>query len=186
MTVCLLLTVLAALLAAIDGEGFRDRFLRALVVFGVVLVAITEGLSLIGAIRRGPLILCWSAVLLVGLVLSIRQRSRFRFTPASLSADAIVLLCSAGIAIILALSAVTAAFSPPNSADAMAYHMPRVVYWAQAGSVAAAYFEDTLQAPPALIHAFIPPVITCVLQFSCSSMWATRTLVVSRMQLQYK
>ncbi len=135
MTVCLLLTVLAALLAAVEGEGFRDRFLRALVVFGVVLVAITEGLGLIGAIRRGPLILCWSAVLLVALVLSIRQRPRFRVTPASLNADAIVLLCSAGIAIILALSAVTAAFSPPNSADAMAYHMPRVVYWAEQSSV---------------------------------------------------
>ena len=39
-------------------------------------------------------------------------------------------------------------------------------------------------APPAFIQAFNPPSITVVLQFSFSSMCATRLLVVSRRQLQ--
>ena len=39
-------------------------------------------------------------------------------------------------------------------------------------------------SPPARIHALIPPSITFVWQFSCSSMCATRLLVVSRMHEQ--
>lgn len=116
-------------------DGLRDRFLRALVLFGVAVVAITESLGAIGAIRRGPLILCWSAVLLMALGWTFRRRFRLRFGRASLSTDPVVLACSAGIFVILAFTAVTAACSPPNSADAMAYHMPRVVYWAEQRSV---------------------------------------------------
>jgi hypothetical protein len=135
MTLCLLLAVFGGLIVAVHGEGFRDRFLRALVVFGVALVVITESLGAFDVIRRGPLILCWSTVLLMVLAFAIRQRPGFRFSHISLSADPVVLISAAGIIAILTLTAVTAAFSPPNSADAMAYHMPRVVYWAEESSV---------------------------------------------------
>jgi hypothetical protein len=131
----LLLAVVGALMAAVPGEDFRDRFLRSLVLSGVALVGITESLGSFDLIRRGPLILCWSAVLLIAIAAATRQRFRFRFALTSLSADPVVIVCSAGIAVILTLTAVTAAFSPPNSADAMAYHMPRVIYWAEQSSV---------------------------------------------------
>jgi hypothetical protein len=133
------------------GDGLRDRFLRALVLFGVALAAITESLGAIGAIRRGPLIVCWSAVLFIALAFAIKRiKQGFRFPPISLSADPVVLLCAAGIFVILALTAVTAAFSPPNSADAMAYHMPRVVYWAEQQSVRffpTPYFNQIMLQP---------------------------------------
>lgn len=128
----------------------RDRFLRALVVCGVALAAITEGLGAIDAIRRGPLILCWCAILSSALAWAIRRRLRLRFKPAPLGADPVVLLCLAAIVAILALTAVTAAFSPPNSADAMAYHMPRVVYWAEEQSVRffpTPYFNQIMLQP---------------------------------------
>jgi hypothetical protein len=124
-------------------------FLRALVLFGVALAAITESLSAFNAIRRGPLALAWIIVLAIALALAVRQRFRFRFTPAVLF-DPVVAVCAAGIVAILTLTAVTAAFSPPNSADAMAYHMPRVVYWAEAASVRffpTPYFNQIMLQP---------------------------------------
>jgi Dolichyl-phosphate-mannose-protein mannosyltransferase len=136
MTTSLLLVVFVALMASVRSSGgIRDRFLRAAVLFGAALVVITESLSAFRLIRGGALILCWAAVLAMALVFAGRRRFRLRYTPASLNGDPVVPLCLAGILAILALTAVTAAFSPPNSADAMAYHMPRVVYWAEGSSV---------------------------------------------------
>jgi 4-amino-4-deoxy-L-arabinose transferase-like glycosyltransferase len=161
MTFCLLLTVLGGLMVAVHGEGIRDRFLRALVLFGVALVVITESLGAFDMIRYGPLILCWSTVVLIALVFAIRERFRFRFAPTSLNADPIALICSAGIVAILTLTATTAAFSPPNSADAMAYHMPRVVYWAEESSVRffpTQYFNQIMLQPLAeymMLHSYL-------------------------------
>jgi len=138
--------------------AIRDRFLRALVLFGVALVAITESLGAFSLIRPGPLILCWSAVLLVALVYAARRPFRFG---TSLSSDPIVVVSTAGIVAILALTAVTAAFSPPNSADAMAYHMPRVVYWAEQSSVRffpTSYFNQIMLQPLAeylMLHTYV-------------------------------
>ncbi|MGH8070503.1 MAG: hypothetical protein ACRERE_35750 [Candidatus Entotheonellia bacterium] len=55
-----------------------------------------------------------------------------------------------GVGVILALVAVVALLSPPNTWDAMAYHMPRVVYWIQNRSVA---FYST----PDLRQLYMPP-----------------------------
>jgi hypothetical protein len=157
----LLLAVVGALMAAVPGEDFRDRFLRSLVLSGVALVGITESLGSFDLIRRGPLILCWSAVLLIAIAAATRQRFRFRFALTSLSADPVVIVCSAGIAVILTLTAVTAAFSPPNSADAMAYHMPRVIYWAEQSSVRffpTQYLNQVMLQPLAeylMLHTYV-------------------------------
>jgi hypothetical protein len=129
------------------GDGIRDRFLRALVLFGVALVLITESLSAFTLIRRGPLALCWIVVLLSVVALAALQRSRPRLR---LRVDPFVLFSLAGMAVIFTLTAVTAAFSPPNSADAMAYHMPRVVYWAEQSSVRffpTGYFNQIMLQP---------------------------------------
>jgi hypothetical protein len=111
----------------------RDLVLRATVLVCAAVWAITETLSLFGAVRRIPLAIAWIAVLAAGFVLAWRRgwivairAPRFHW---------VVVAFSAACATIVALTAIAAAFSPPNSADAMAYHMPRVLYWAEQGGI---------------------------------------------------
>jgi len=112
-------------------EGLRDRFLRLLAGFGLALVILTEGLGAFHAIHRGPLLAGWAIAALILAGIASRKpiawpKPRF---------DLIVALCCPALAGIFALTAMVAIASPPNSADAMAYHMPRVVYWAEQASV---------------------------------------------------
>ena len=108
----------------------RDRFLRAPVLLGLALVIVTESLGALRVINRPALLICWTAIVIVAAFWFWRKKFAL-----ALSRDPVVLLCVAGCAVILILTAIAAFFSPPNSADAMAYHMPRVVYWAEQGSV---------------------------------------------------
>lgn len=100
-------------------------------VFGTAAALLTEALSVIHALTRETLLVGWAVAALTGV--------RFRRAGASWKLqrpgvlDAILLTGVIAIAVPVGLAAV---LSPPNSSDAMAYHMPRVVYWAQAASVA--------------------------------------------------
>ena len=49
--------------AASAADGWRDRFLRAAVAFGLTIVLITELLSAFGALRHGPTIAAWGVAL---------------------------------------------------------------------------------------------------------------------------
>jgi hypothetical protein len=113
---------------------FRDRIVRFLVLLGVAVLVITELLGYFSLLGRRPLIFAW---LISGFLLAM-WASRYGFLFSKPSARPPLWLCGTVVAIggIAAIIALTALISPPNSADAMAYHMPRVVYWKQARSVA--------------------------------------------------
>lgn len=115
-------------------DGLRDKLLRAAVVWGVAVCAVTELLGWLLILNRTSLAIAWGALALSAVVAV--YRSGTRITPvASWKFDAVVWLPVAGVAVLLCLTFATAILSPPNSADAMAYHMPRVVYWAEQSSV---------------------------------------------------
>ena len=121
--------------AAAAADGWRDRFLRAAVAFGLTVVLATEMLSAFGLLRRGPMVAVWSVALLAALARGWRTRRPAPWRDMRPRVDAIILLAIVGCLAIVIATGVTAAYSPPNSTDAMAYHMPRVVYWAEQGSV---------------------------------------------------
>jgi hypothetical protein len=133
MLVSLLVAALASLLFALpDRDGLRDRFLRAIVFFGAALWFSTEFLGALDQLRQGPVALWWAGVTIVALTFAVRRRTLPGF---GWHVEPVAMVSLVGIIAILTLTAVTAAFSPPNSADAMAYHMPRVIYWAEQASV---------------------------------------------------
>ena len=140
----------AAIFFAIPvADSLRDRFLRAVVIFGLALLVITETLSVFRAVARGPLVIAWLLVIGTAILLAARRRT-FRLTIPPFPRDPVIVLCAAGISTILALTGVTAAFSPPNSSDAMAYHLPRVVYWAEQSGISffpTAYLVQVMLQP---------------------------------------
>jgi Dolichyl-phosphate-mannose-protein mannosyltransferase len=106
--------------------NMRGFFLAAVVLIGAATVLVTEVLSAFTLIRPAALAVFW--ILVAGFtVRAIRLRKP--------KTEPFVVLSVGAIAAILVITATTAAFSPPNSTDAMAYHLPRVIYWAEQSSV---------------------------------------------------
>ncbi len=131
---------------------WRDALLRCFVAFGVAVVAITEILGAFGMLRRWPLAITWSCVIVAYLRRGFPARPKLHPFETGVTFAIAAIVCIVGsIALI----------SPPNSADAMAYHLPRVVYWAQAGTVAffpTPYFAQITFPPLAeymMLHTYL-------------------------------
>ncbi len=116
--------------------GLREAILIGACVWGTAVVAITETLSLFSAITWWGLAIAWIIVGLVawyGFVLA-RQKPAEAAKPDRLDAFTRAgIACLAGYGAVLLLIALVA---PPNTWDAMTYHMGRVIHWAQNRSVA--------------------------------------------------
>src|ERR1700737_998235 len=118
-----------------------------LVLFGVATVLITEGLSVFNAITPINLALAWIPFLALAAL-----KGGTGLQPVRLPRDVFSISMLLAIAGICGVVCFTAVLSPPNSADAMAYHIPRVIYWAQQHSIAffpTTYFAQIMLQPAA-------------------------------------
>ncbi|MCU1237552.1 MAG: hypothetical protein JWP63_5519, partial [Candidatus Solibacter sp.] len=110
---------------------------------------LTELLSPYHLLSRWPLAIGWTLIL---ALLFLASRPRFS------RANILLYVPCFLIAIPIALAAI---ISPPNSADAMAYHLPRVIYWAQYHTVAffpTPYYNQVMLAPLAeyvTLHTYL-------------------------------
>ena len=115
----------------------RDALLCASIAFGAATVLFTEGLSQFGAIRPVPAATAWASVVACASFAAWRNRARRPMLSMPRGCEiwfpAATIAAMGGLA---ALIGVTALVSAPNSADAMAYHLPRVFYWIQHADVA--------------------------------------------------
>jgi hypothetical protein len=134
--ICLPLLAFAAIFTAhtAGGVGWRLAVLRVSVWWGVIVVVVTEVLSILSLVTPGPLAGAWALVCLGAVVLAWRRmRGTRRAWPGPLKTPAALLL--AGVAAVLMLTGIVALVAPPNNWDSMTYHMGRVAHWAAQGGV---------------------------------------------------
>ncbi|MAG37446.1 MAG: hypothetical protein CL878_14520 [Dehalococcoidia bacterium] len=162
--VCLALLVLhfgrAAILSG-RGSRWREAILVGAIVWGVLVAAFTEALSLFGLLTWLWLVGLWSlaTVALTVLLLMrrlapirnpspdlagegsqitspVRQHGGDRDGVGAAGQDRMVVLSICGLGVIAVIAGLTAIVAPPNTYDSMTYHLPRVMHWIQNQSVA--------------------------------------------------
>ena len=113
------------------GLGAARAFLWTAVGAELLVWSSTEALSLFGVFGRAGIAATW-AVALVSAVLAIRRDT---LPPVSIPGGRAGAAALAAIAIPVVGAFLSAVFGPPNMVDVASYHMPRVIYWLQDGSV---------------------------------------------------
>jgi hypothetical protein len=116
-----------------SGEGLRSGALRAAIYWGAFLALVTELLSAVRAITRPSLAIAW-ATLTVGALLwggVLRQtgekHSSLREDLSQIGRFDLALL--GWVVLSIVLIGINAVLAPPNTWDAMCYHMSRVAEW---------------------------------------------------------
>jgi Dolichyl-phosphate-mannose-protein mannosyltransferase len=128
-----------------ETTGFRFGLLVAATAIGAYLVFITELLSALGRLSALYIAVAWIIAGVIGLWLAVPPL-RLRISRPTWPVAAVLI----GLALLLALVLTTGLASAPNTYDSMTYHLPRVMHWLQAESVAHYYtpVSRQLYQPP--------------------------------------
>jgi hypothetical protein len=128
-----------------------DPFVRILVAAGAALLLGTEALSPLRLLHPVPVGILWAVFAVASRTLLHRRTPN---TPPAAWFDRLLWLACCAI---LAVAGLAAIASPPNSVDAFGYHLSRVVWWAQQGSVAffPTHYYPQVSMPPLAEYAFL-------------------------------
>ena len=120
--------LLFAMLCA-QGKEWRVSVLIAATLWGLIVAVTTEALSVVHALALPALVTVWllvNAVAAWGLSSGKDGLSAYR-PPRWRGADQAFVLAAGVIVALVGLTAPSP--YPPNTADSMSYHMPRIVHW---------------------------------------------------------
>ena len=151
-------SVLAWTMAFARRQGWREAFLQAMVLLCALAMVLTEMLSAFHGLSRGTIVAGWLALGAGAFVWLWKHPSVPKNAGAISWMNALYVIALCGIVSIVGFTALRSA---PNSADAMAYHLPRVLYWVQARSVEffpTSYFNQISLQPGAeylMLHTYL-------------------------------
>lgn len=121
------------------GSGWRASFLLAAIIWGALLVGITEVLNLFKAITRPNAAVFWLIALAVLVYIGLRWRSfqSFAYSLKSIAKWRSPIEWSIVVAmgVILVVLGLIAWLAPPNTTDSLLYHLARVAHWIQGSSL---------------------------------------------------
>ena len=140
------------------GAGLRDGFVWAALVWAIWLTLLTESLGLFRDLTGVTVATGWLAFGIASTLFLLRKRPGAK-PRAPIAWQDILML--AGIGFLSGVVLLTAVLSPPNTWDAMDYHMPRIAMWASNHSVSffpTPYTQQLFLAPwaeYAMLHLYL-------------------------------
>ncbi|NIM94102.1 MAG: hypothetical protein GTO18_10380 [Anaerolineales bacterium] len=114
---------------------WRRAFLTSTLIWGALVVIITEGLSLVSGLTRVWVGVSWAIVVLAlflyGVMKGNFQRSFSRIKQIQVQLTLIEWIVVIGMVMIIIALGVVAWIAPANTTDSLLYHMPRIAHWIQ-------------------------------------------------------
>ncbi|MBE0417866.1 MAG: glycosyltransferase family 39 protein, partial [Coriobacteriia bacterium] len=140
MSILIVLFWCVLVLALLDSKLLvREAMLASVTAIGVALLAITEGLSAFGGLTSMWLVVTWlAAVTVAGALFRERVRAglqRLRVETPTL-ARAVPPMPAVIVTAFASGTLIAGLIYPPYNWDSLTYHLPRIHFWLQNGSVA--------------------------------------------------
>jgi hypothetical protein len=119
-------------------QSWREAVLSAALLWGIMVVLLTESLSSLQGLTFWGALGAWTIVFMVLVIVFFRQGKLRLFTPfvfwQALSWQEKIWLL--GIVLVIGVTGMIALAAPPNTWDAVSYHLTRVVFWEQYHTIA--------------------------------------------------